>query len=129
MLQEEIKNIREEKSHLRKFGLSVGAVLTLIGVALFLSGKSSFLYFGAAGLSLILLGLVLPQLLKPLNKIWMTLAIILGWFMSRLILTILFYLILTPTGFILKIMGKDFLKLRINKNVNSYWEKREKRFT
>ena len=45
--------------------------------------------------------------------------------MSRLILFILFYIVITPIGFILRMAGKDFLNLRTDKNSDSYWEKRE----
>ncbi len=127
MFKEEIKNIKEDKTTLRKFGLTVGAVLLFVGIVLYLTGKSSSVVFGGAGVLLILFGLILPNILKPLNKIWMTLAVILGWFMSRLILFILFYIVITPIGFFLRIAGKDFLNLRTDKNSDSYWEKREKR--
>lgn len=129
MLKEEIKNIKEDKTTLRKFGLTVGTVLLIVGIVLYLTGKSSSVVFGGAGVLLILFGLILPNILKPLNKIWMTLAVILGWFMSRVILIILFYLIITPIGFLLKIAGKDFLNLQTDNDKNSYWEKREKKVT
>ena len=127
MFKDEINNIKEDKTTLRKFGLTVGAVLLLVGIVLYLTGKSSSVVFGGVGVLLILLGLILPNILKPLNKIWMSLAVILGWFMSRLILFILFYIVITPIGFFLRIAGKDFLNLRTGKNSESYWEKREKR--
>ena len=127
MFKEEIKNIKEDKTTLRKFGVTVGSVLLIVGIVLYLTGKSSSVIFGGAGVLLILFGLILPNILKPLNKIWMTLAVILGWFMSRLILFILFYFVITPIGFFLRIAGKDFLNLRTDKNFDSYWEKREKR--
>lgn len=126
MLLEEIKNIEEDKKTLRKFGITVGSVLLAIGVMLFLSDKSSFIYFGAIGFLLVFFGIIYPAILKPLNKIWMILAVILGWFSSRVILILLFYIVLMPLGFFLRISGKDFLKLRIDKNAKTYWEKRDK---
>lgn len=126
MLVEEIKNIKEDKKTLRKFGITVGLVLLAIGVILFLSDKSSFTYFGAIGFLLIFFGIIYPAILKPLNKIWMMLAVVLGWFSSRVILILLFYVVLLPLGFFLRISGKDFLKLRLNKNAKTYWEKRDK---
>jgi hypothetical protein len=126
MIQEELKLIKEDKRSLRKFGLTVGTVLLLIGFAFYLFDKSSFFYFGGIGLILILFGLASPNVLRPVNKVWMTLAIILGWFMSRVILIILFYLIITPIGFLLKIFGRDPLKLKVDNSLSSYWEDREK---
>jgi len=75
MLKEEIKKIKEDKTTLRKFGLTVGTVLLIVGIILYLTGKSSSVVFGGAGVLLILFGLILPNILKPLNKIWMTLAV------------------------------------------------------
>ena len=125
MLIEEIKHIKESKKDLRKFGLTVGIVLLMISVILFMIDKSSYVYFGVIGGILVLAGILFPAVLKPVNKVWMTLALILGWFMSRVILTILFYLVLTPIGFIAKIFGKRFLSLKIDTEEKSYWEKRE----
>ena len=127
MFKEEIKNIKEDKTTVRKFGFTVGTVLLLVGIVLYLIGKSSSVVFGGIGVLLILLGLILPNLLKPLNKIWMTLAVILGWFMSRVILFILYFVIITPIGIFLKLIGKDFLRLKIDKSSKSYWETREKK--
>ena len=50
-----------------------------------------------------------------------------GWVMTRVILTILFFTVLTPLGFIAKLFGKNFLDLKLDKEQNSYWEIREKK--
>lgn len=125
MIKEEIKYIKEAPADLKKFGLTVGAVLLIAGAILFYIEKGSYIYFSAAGIFLILAGLFYPAMLKPINKAWMVLALILGWFMTRVILSILFYFVLTPTGFIAKISGKKFLDLKFDKKNKSYWEKRE----
>lgn len=123
----EIRNIKETKKDLRKFGLSVGIVLLIISALLFWNGKNLYLYFGAAGILLTILGIFYPASLKSINKAWMSLAIVSGWVMTRVILMILFYIVLTPIGIIAKIFRKDFLELKVDKSVNSYWEVREKR--
>jgi len=129
MIREEVKIIKEDKKSLRKFGLTVGVVLLLFGITLYFLDKTSFIYFGGIGIILMLFGVTLPNVLKPINKIWMTLAIILGWFMSRVILTILFYFIITPIGFLMKIIRRDPLKLKWDSSVSSYWEDREKKIS
>jgi len=121
----EIRNIKESKKDLRKFGLSVGIVLFIISALLFWFDKTSYLIFGIIGVSLIILAIVYPKLLKPFNKVWMSIAIVLGWFMTKVILIILFYIILTPIGIIAKIFGKKFLNLKKDKAVNTYWEYRK----
>ena len=124
MLKEEFKHIKESKTDLRKFGLTVGIVLAGIGALLFYFEKPSAIYFTVIGGSLILFGIVFPQLLKPLNKLWMGLAIVLGFIMTRVILTTLFYLVITPIGFLAKIFGKKFMELKYNSSAKTYWEKR-----
>jgi len=124
MLKEEFKHISETKRDLRKFGLTVGGVLLAIGLVLFYFEKPSAIYFAVIGGLLILFGALFPKILKPLNKIWMSLAIILGFLMSRVILTILFYLVLTPIALVAKLVGKKFMVLKNDKSANTYWEKR-----
>ena len=124
MLKEEFQHIKETKKDLKKFGLTVGGVLLAIGLVVFYFEKPSAIYFAIIGGLLILSGALFPKILKPLNKIWMSLAIILGFIMSRVILTILFYLVLTPIAILAKIVGKKFLVLKYDKSANSYWEKR-----
>jgi hypothetical protein len=51
----------------------------------------------------------------------MTLAILLGWLMTRIILIILFYLVVTPIGLLAKLSGKDFLNRKFNREAQSYW--------
>jgi hypothetical protein len=71
----------------------------------------------------------LPLLLKPIYILWMRLAFILGWFNTRLLLLIMFYLIFAPIGLIMRLLRIDLLDRRIDKNRHSYWrEKEEKSF-
>ena len=124
MLKEEFKHIKETNKDLRKFGLTVGGVLAAIAALLFYFEKPSAIYFAVIGGLLILFGALFPKLLRPLNRIWMSLAIILGFIMSRVILTILYYLVLTPIGLLAKLIGKKFMVLKYDKSAKTYWEKR-----
>ena len=129
MIIDEIKNINETEKDLRKFGITVGTVLILIAGLLLWKDKNSYIYFGIIGALLILTGFIKPVILKPLNKIWMTLAILMGWVMTRVILIILFYIVVTPTAFFAKVFKKNFLDLKVDKSRNTYWEIREKKHT
>ena len=124
-LIEEIKNIKSSKKDLRKFGITVGSVLVVLAIVFYFLDRSYFIYFGAAGLVLIIMGFISPVILKPLNKVWMGLAIVLSWLSSRIILIVVFYLVLTPISLIAKISGKKFLDLKYKSEKDSYWIKRE----
>ena len=119
---EEIKNIKSEKSDLRKFGITIGVILLVIAGFLFWKEKESFQIFLAIGITLLLTSIALPSVLKPVYWIWMIFAIILGWFMTRVILSLLFYVVFTSIGLTLRFFGKQFLELRWDKSKKSYWK-------
>ena len=118
---EEIKNIKSEKSDLRNFGITVGIILLVISGFLFWKEKESFQLFLAICITLFLTAIAIPAVLKPVYWIWMIFAIILGWIMTRVILSSLFFLIFTPIGLTLRFFGKQFLELRWDKSKESYW--------
>lgn len=125
MIIQEIKSIKSGKRELRQFGLTVGIILGLLGGLFFLRGKDYYLDFLILSFTFLLLGLVAPILLKPVQKIWMSLAILIGWFVTRTILIVLFYLIVTPISLLARLFGKKFLDQKIDRTVESYWIVRE----
>tara|TARA_Y100001970_G_C13854452_1_gene660972 strand:- start:216 stop:629 length:414 start_codon:yes stop_codon:yes gene_type:complete len=121
---EEIKNIKSSKKELKSFGITFGIILLLIAGFLFLKEKESFQLFIYIATTFIGFGLIFPITLKPIYLIWMTFAVILGWTMTRVILSFLFYGVISPIGLIMRIFGKDFLELKKNAIQDSYWNKR-----
>ena len=118
---EEIKNIKSEKSDLRKFGITFGVILLIIAGFLFWKEKESFQLLFTFGVTLFILGIAIPFILKPIYWVWMIFATILGWIMTRVILSLLFYIIVTPIGLIARFFGKQFLELQWDKSKESYW--------
>ena len=121
---EEIKNIKSEKSDLRKFGIIIGLILLVIAGFLFWKEKESFQILLTFGVIFFFLGIAIPFILKPIYWVWMILATIIGWIMTRVILSLLYFLIVTPIGLISRIFGKQFLELKWNKSSNTYWNYR-----
>jgi len=121
---EEIKNIKIKKSDIRNFEITVGIILLIISGFLYWKEKELFQIFLAIGIILFLTAIVLPSVLRPVYWIWMIFAIILGWIMTRVILSLLFFIILTPIGLTLRFFGKQFLELRWDKSKESYWNVR-----
>ncbi len=124
MLIDEIRKIKSTRKELREFGLIVGAVFGLLATLFLLRSKSFYPYFYAISIFLVLFGLIAPVALLPIHKIWMTFAIVIGFFVTRVILGILFYFVITPLGLILKISGQDTLDINFNNKSDSYWIKR-----
>jgi hypothetical protein len=122
-LLREFTTISSTPKDLRNFGLTVGIALLII--SLIWQQTPEAIYLAMAGGLLFIIGLTVPIVLKPLQKVWMGLSIVLGFIVSRMILLVLFYLVFTPIGFIGRIMGKDFLPVRLQKKQQaSYWEQR-----
>ncbi len=127
MLIDEIKHIKSSKKDLRNFGMMVGDTLLVLGGILYWLDKAVFPYFLFLGAGLFLCGLLAPAILKPIQKVWMMVAVIMGWIMTRVILSILFYLVVSLIGLIGRLLGKQFLDMKIDKSRNSYWNYRDKK--
>jgi hypothetical protein len=124
MLLDEIKSIQGSAKEVRKFGLTIGVFLLVIAGLLFWKQRPSFLSFAYAGAGFALLGLLVPALLKPVYKVWMSFAVVMGFVMTRVILTILFFGMFTPAALVAKLLGKDLLDERWDKKAVTYWVKR-----
>ncbi len=121
---EDISKIKSTRKELREFAFTIGVVLIVFsGLALW-RGKSSSAYLFISGLIFTALGAALPAVLKPLQKAWMAFSVVIGFFMSRVLLAILFYGVMTPIGLLTKCLGKDILDQRISRDRASYWRER-----
>src|SRR4051794_2625165 len=109
MIRQELKELNTSARELRKFGLLVGGIFLLLGAWFFWRGKPAFPFLFAAGGPLFFLGLVWPRALRVVYVGWMTLALLLGLVVSTLLLTLFFYLVVTPIGLFARLVGKDFL--------------------
>ena len=123
---EEFKNIQKDKKSIRDFGLLIGCILLVIAGYLFYKSKDVNTPLISLGFSFIASGFILPPILKPVYLLWMYFAIILGFIMTRVILGLVFYFIVSPIGIIGKIFGKEFLELKKNSVNNSYWNFKDK---
>jgi hypothetical protein len=125
MIRGEIKQLKTGARELRKFGLLVGGVFALLGVILLLRHRPAAPYFLIPGALLILSGLAAPRALKPIYIAWMSLAIVLGFVVSGVVLILFFLLVITPIGLAARCLGNDFLSLKLDRAAASYWTPRK----
>ncbi len=121
----EIAAIKQNRKNLREFGIIfciVGIVLAAISFYKngFLTSASLILF--AAALAFLASGLFTPNILKPFHKVWMSLAVIMGYILSHVVLLIAFFLVITPMGLLLRLIRKDILDLKLNKSDATFWK-------
>ncbi len=118
-----IKSNREDKE-LRTFAFTLSCALGFLGgFVLWRKDETGFLLWGI-GFVILLVGLIRPTLLKAIQKGWMKLAFLMGFFMTHLVLALMYYLVFTPVGLVMRALGKDPLRLKHDRNAKSYWLKR-----
>ena len=104
----------------RSFGIVFFIVFLLIAIYPILSGESVRLWSLAIATIFFILGIINSSLLSPLNKIWFKFGLLLGRFISPLIMGLIFFLVVTPIALLMKLLKKDLLNLKYSKD-NTYW--------
>lgn len=107
----------------RSFGIVFFVLFIIIAIFPLLNDGNIRIWSLVLSIIFLILGLMNSSILYPLNKIWFKFGILLGKFVSPIVLGIIFFFVVTPIGILMKILGKDLLNLK-NSNVKSYWIKR-----
>ena len=104
----------------RSFGIVFFTVFFIIAIWPLLNGYEIRSWSLIISIVFLLLGILNSKILTPLNKIWFKIGILLGNVIAPIIIGIIFFVVVTPTSFVMKILRKDLLNLKKN-NQNSYW--------
>lgn len=105
----------------RSFGLVFAVVFAVVGLFNLHGAGSYWPYWLGAAALFVLLALAAPRVLAPLNRLWAKFGLLLHRIISPLILAILFYGCITPIGYLMRLTGKDPLRLRFEGEQRSYW--------
>ena len=108
----------------RSFGLLFFIVFTFIGLWPIINSESIRIWSIFIALIFFILGILNSKILTPINKVWMRFGILLGNFVSPIVMGIIFFGVVTPTGLLLKLFNKDILNLKENRN-DTYWLKKD----
>ena len=114
-----------EKSSNRSFGIIFFIVFLLISVWPIIDGQALRVWSLIISLIFLFLGILNSNILTPLNLAWIKLGEILGRFIAPIVMAAIYFLIVTPIGLFMRIIGKDLLNINFSQN-SSYWIKREK---
>ena len=119
-----MKNNKIKIGSNKSFGIVFFTVFLIIAIWPLLNGNEIRYWSLIISIVFLILGILNSKILTPLNKIWFKIGILLGNVISPIVMSIIFFLVVTPTSFIMKILGKDLLNLKKNTK-NSYWIKKQ----
>lgn len=116
-------DIQPTRKQIRQFALLVGTVLILLATWQWYKDawETARIVLWSIGGLLYVLGLVIPVVLTPFYKGWMALAHVLAYVNTRIIVSLIFFLVMMPIGFIMRLIKGDILGEKLDKNAPSYW--------
>lgn len=109
----------------RAFGLTFAGVFAVLAVLQLWRGHSIGYAWLAAAAVFAAVAYLAPAILTPLNKLWLKFGLLLHRIVSPLVMGMMFYLVITPVGMMMRMAGKDLLRLRRDPKATSYWIMRE----
>ncbi len=104
----------------RSFGIVFFVVFLLISIYPIINDQDIRVWSLIVSLIFLILGIINSNILTPLNKVWFKFGILLGSFVSPIVMGVVFFLVVTPISLLMKLFGKDVLNLKRN-NSKSYW--------
>ena len=107
----------------KNFGITFFLVFLVVALYPLINNENLRILSLIISLIFLILGLINSKILTPLNKLWFKFGILLGKIISPIVMGIIFFAVVTPIGFFMRIIGKDLLNLKFN-NDKSYWIKK-----
>ena len=123
-----VKKSKIKISSNRNFALVFFVVFLIVGLWPLTFGYPIRIWSTVISLVFLILGLMNSKLLTPLNKLWFKFGMILGAIVAPIVMAAVFFLVVTPIGLIMRVMGKDLLGKKYNKEKQTYWIKRSQSF-
>ena len=120
------KNSKIRINSNRSFGIVFFFVFLIISLCPLLNGNPLRVWSIFVAIIFLILGLINSNFLTPLNKLWFKFGKLLGFIVAPIVMGVIFFLVITPTGFFMKMLGKDLLNKKYNNKIKSYWINREK---
>ena len=110
----------------RSFGVVFFIVFLILGFWPIKNGGEINIWLVTISLLFLILAIIKSKLLTPLNKLWFKFGIKLGSIVSPIVMGAIFFLVVTPIGIVMNVLGKDLLNKKQNKKIKTYWIKRDK---
>jgi hypothetical protein len=109
----------------RAFGMVMTAVFAIVGILPLFSGRGVRYWSLGIAAAFLVVALVAPRVLAPFNRAWLRFGLLLHRVVSPVVLGIMFFLVITPMGLLMRALGKDPLRLKLDRRSNTYWIERK----
>ena len=117
--------MKSKKNSNKSFGFLFFLVFLTIGLWPLMSSESIRIWSIILSVIFLTLGIINSKILNPFKKGWIKLGELLGRLIAPLVMFAIFFLIVTPIGLLMKLLGKDIINLKFNKKIKSYWVPRK----
>jgi hypothetical protein len=105
----------------RSFGVVMAVACSIIALINLWQGGWLWAWIGAPAIFFLLTAILRPTLLNPLNRAWLAFGLLLHQVLNPIVLALLFFGAVLPTGLVMRALGKDLLRLRLKPETDSYW--------
>ena len=116
--------IQTEKSSEKSFGVIFSIVFLIVSLYPLINSEGLRIWALAVSIIFFLLAFAVPKILSVPNQLWFKFGLLLGSIITPIIMAMVYFITVVPTGIIMRLLGKDLLKQKLDNNAKSYWIKR-----
>ena len=118
-------NMRNKQSTEKSFGVVFSCVFLIIALYPLITSEGLRIWALVVSIIFFLLAFLAPKILVLPNKLWFKFGLLLGSIVAPIVMAFVYFVTVLPTGLIMRILGKDLLKQKLDKNAKSYWIERK----
>jgi len=123
-MSETTSYIQTEKPSEKSFGVVFSIVFLIVALYPLINSESLRIWALVVSIIFFLLAFLAPKILVLPNKLWFKFGLLIGSIVAPIVMAFVYFFTVLPTGLIMRLLGKDLLKQKLNKNAKSYWIKR-----
>ena len=126
-MSEITNHVSNEQSSEKSFGVVFSIVFFIVALYPLINSEGLRIWALVVSATFLLLAYVAPKILSLPNKLWFKFGLLIGSIVAPIVMTLVYFVTVLPTGLIMCLLGKDLLKQKLDKNAKSYWIQRKER--
>ena len=119
------RHVSTEQSSEKSFGVVFSIVFLIVALYPLITSEGLRIWALVVSIIFFLLAFLAPKILVLPNKLWFKFGLLIGSIVAPIVITLVYFVTVVPTGLIMRLLGKDLLKQKLDKNAKSYWIERK----